>query len=150
MINHDRTALRRQMADAWSNYRDGKPVDNLQAQIGRVVEQHPEYHALLAQPDAVESAFSPDDGQINPYLHLSLHIAIDDQLRTDRPPGVAALYDRLCRATGDAHAAQHVLLERLGETLWAASRSGSPPDTATYLRALEDDLGRLTGPRSRT
>ena len=141
MFNPDRRALRQQMAQAWQRYRDGLPTDSLQSKIGRVVERHPEYHALIESPDAAEADFSPEDGQINPFLHLSLHMAIDDQLSTNRPPGIVDVFAAICRAKGDTHAAEHVLLERLGEALWQASKSGIPPDTNAYLEALRRDVG---------
>lgn len=137
--------MRRQIADAWQRFKDGLPLDGLQAQIGRVVEKHPEYHTLIEAPDAADVEFSPEDGQVNPFLHLSLHFAIDDQLRTNRPPGIVDVYRALCTATGDDHAAEHVLLERLGEALWQASRDGRPPDTQAYLAALKADAARMRG-----
>ncbi|MEO1576617.1 MAG: DUF1841 family protein [Pseudomonadota bacterium] len=143
MLNHDRSAMRRQIAEAWARFKQGLPLDGLAAQIGRVVARHPEYHALVESPDAAEADFAPEDGQVNPFLHLSLHFAIDDQLKTNRPPGIVDVFRELCEATGDEHAAEHVLLERLGEALWQASRDQRPPDIEAYLRTLKADAARL-------
>ncbi|MGH8224284.1 MAG: DUF1841 family protein, partial [Woeseiaceae bacterium] len=78
-----------------------------------------------------------------PYLHLGLHLAIRDQVATDRPPGIRALFERLAAAAGDAHAAEHGMLECLAESLWEAQRAGIMPDEKRYLEGLR----RLDGSR---
>ena len=144
MINHDRDALRQQIATAWARHKAGTPLNPLEAQIADVLDEHPEYHALIEDPDMVTQEFRPENGQINPFLHLSLHFAVRDQIRTNLPPGVRDLYQKLTVACGSAHDAEHVLLERLGEALYKSSRDGQPPDTEAYLRVLGEDLARMT------
>ena len=75
-------------------------------------------------------------GDVNPFLHLSLHLAVAEQLAIDQPPGIRAEFDRIRTATGDEHAALHAVLECLGEVLWTAQRHGTPPDAALYLDCL--------------
>jgi hypothetical protein len=70
---------------------------------------------------------------MNPFLHLSLHLAIAEQLAIDQPVGIRAEYERLVAARGDEHEALHAILECLGETLWQAQRLGGAPDEAAYL-----------------
>ena len=74
---------------------------------------------------------------VNPFLHLSLHLAVAEQLAIDQPPGIRAQFERLRTARGDEHAALHAVLECLGEVLWSAQRHGTPPDAALYLACLE-------------
>ena len=130
-------------ASAWRKHLRQEPLTALEDQIVALVALHPEYHAQLTGDDALERDYTPAQGETNPFLHMSLHLAVRDQVATDRPAGVRALFDTLCRATGDAHAAEHVMLERLAEALWSAQRSGTAPDEQAYFRALQADARRL-------
>lgn len=141
---HDqgRSGLRRRYLEAWRKYRAGTPLEPLEDQLVRVIEQHPEYHGLLEDGSgALDRDFSPEAGQSNPFLHLGLHLAVREQVATDRPAGIATLHRELARRLGDAHEAEHRMLERLGEALWLSQRTGRPPDEAAYLDALRRLLG---------
>ena len=135
--DQDRSGLRRHYLEAWRKQREGRPLEPLEHQLAAVIEQHPEYHALLEdEPEALARDYSPESGQSNPFLHLGLHLAIREQVATDRPAGIAAIHHELCRRLGDVHAAEHRMIERLGEALWLSQRTGRPPDEAAYLESL--------------
>ena len=135
--DQDRSGLRRHYLEAWRKRCAGTPLEPLEFQLVTVIEQHPEYHALL-EDDALPLArdYQPESGQANPFLHLGLHLAIREQVATDRPPGIAAVHRELARRLGDAHEAEHQMLDKLGEALWYAQRTGRPPDEAAYLESL--------------
>jgi len=138
-VFHDqgRDALRRQYVEAWRKHRAGELLEPLEHQLVTVIELHPEYHPLFeADPDAVGRDYAPESGQSNPFLHLGLHLAIREQVATDRPAGIAAVHLELSRRLGDVHAAEHRMLERLGEALWLSQRTGRPPGEAAYLESL--------------
>ena len=138
MFNPSRDEARRFLIDAWKKRREGSPLSALEAIAAGIVARHPEYHPLLEAPDgSAEREFPPEGGTVNPFLHLSLHLAVDEQIAIDQPPGIRAQYERLRVAHGDDHAAQHAVLECLAETVWAAQRHGTPPDAALYLSCLE-------------
>ncbi len=129
-----RDQLRAAYIDAWRKRRDGLPMEPLEMQIADVVELHPEYQRALEDPDStLDRDYSPEGGQSNPFLHMGLHLAVRDQLATDRPVGVRQAFDALVRKTGTTHDAEHELIECLAETLWEAQRSGLPPDEQAYL-----------------
>ncbi|MGA8031548.1 MAG: DUF1841 family protein, partial [Casimicrobiaceae bacterium] len=103
----------------------------------QLIAMHPEYHAMLETPDRhIGRDFLPEHGDVNPFLHLSLHLAVAEQLAIDQPPGIRAQFERIAAARGDPHAAAHAVLECLGEVIWQAQRSGSAPDGALYLDCL--------------
>jgi hypothetical protein len=83
----------------------------------------------------LDKEWTPEGGQTNPFLHLSLHLAIHEQVSIDQPPGIRAAYEAL-RARMDPHDAEHVLLECLGETIWRAQRAGGPMDALAYVDAV--------------
>jgi hypothetical protein len=139
-IFHDmgRDALRAMYVEAWQRHRDRLPLEPLQAQIAAVVELHPEYHAALeAGPDALARDYAAHEGRTNPFLHMGLHLAIHEQVGTDRPPGVRRVHAELTRQLGDPHVAEHRMIECLAEALWQSQRSGRAPEEAAYLAALE-------------
>ena len=140
--DQDRSSLRRQYLEAWRKHRARLPLEPLEHQLATVIEQHPEYQPLFEDdPQALGRDYGPESGQSNPFLHLGLHLAIREQVATDRPPGIAAVHRALSRQFGDAHEAEHRMLECLGEALWLSQRSGRPPDEAAYLESLRRLLG---------
>ncbi|MEC5396882.1 DUF1841 family protein [Uliginosibacterium sp. H1] len=137
MYNPSRDQARAFFADAWRKYNDKTPLTPMEDIGVRIVLLHPEYHALLADEDSLHRDFSPEDGQINPFLHLSLHLAIEEQLSIDQPPGIRAAFEMaIQRHGGEQHDALHDVLECLGETIWKAQREGKPLDAVTYVECV--------------
>lgn len=139
-VFHDqsREQLRRMYVEAWRKQRAGEALEPLEAQVARVIAEHPEYQGVLTAGEATLAAeFLPEGGAENPFLHLGLHLAIREQVATDRPPGIAAAHARLARRLGSQHEAEHEMLEVLGEALWSAQRSGTTPDEAAYLERIQ-------------
>lgn len=137
MFNPSRDEARRFLVEAWRKHREGAPVSGLEGVVVRIVALHPEYHAMLEAPDTyAHRDYRPESGETNPYLHLSLHLAIAEQLAIDQPPGIRREFERLRDARGDEHAALHAVLECLGEVMWSAQRHGTPPDAKLYLDCL--------------
>ena len=140
IFGQDRNELRQMYADAWCKRRERKPMSPLEMQIADVVEIHPEYHGDVTSNDLTRD-YSPDAGQTNPFLHMGLHLGIREQVATDRPAGIAAIFEKLAARSGDAHAAEHEMIECLAETLWEAQRDNRPPDEARYLERLQQLAG---------
>jgi hypothetical protein len=137
VFSPSREQARRFLFDTWAKQRDGAPLTPLESMALAVMLLHPEYHAQLDNPDKfLERDYLPENGETNPFLHLSLHLAIREQLSIDQPHGVLTHYRRLLAATGSEHDAEHILLECLGEMLWQAQRNRSAPDPTVYLGCL--------------
>ena len=138
MFAPTRDEVRRFFAESWSKYRRGEPLVGLEQTALEVVLLHPEYHALLENPDrGVNLEFTPEQGELNPFLHLSLHLAIEEQLSIDQPHGIRSRYEALSARLGSEHDAKHAVLECLGETVWQAQRTGTAPDEQSYLECLD-------------
>jgi hypothetical protein len=142
LFGNDRTQYRRFFQQAWAKHRERRPLEPLEAQVAELVALHPEYHAELeADEEGLEKDYSPEAGGPNPFLHLGMHLAIREQLATDRPAGIKTAFQQLASRLGDGHAAEHALMECLGEAMWNAQRSGLPPDENAYLECAKK-LGR--------
>ena len=133
MFQPSRDEVRQFFFDTWTKYRRGEPLEGLERIAIQVILLHPEYHGMLERPED----YGPESGEMNPFLHLALHLAIEEQIAIDQPRGIQAHYQRLLAKTGSEHDAKHAVLECLGETLWRAQREGAPPDEESYLECLE-------------
>lgn len=140
MFNPSRDQARRFFIDAWHKRLERLPLTPLETMAADIVAMHPEYHGMLADgsadPEVLAREWTPEQGEANPFLHLSLHLAVEEQLSIDQPPGIAAEFARLQIRLGDRHAALHEVLECLGEIVWRAQRDRSPPDGMAYLECL--------------
>lgn len=134
IFGQDRSQLRRMYADAWRKQCEGAALSPLESQIARVVEEHPEYHDAVSGD--LTRDFSVEGGQTNPFLHMSLHLGIREQVATDRPAGIAAVFGSLTRRFGDPLEAEHRMIDCLAEAMWEAQRNRAPPDEAAYLDKL--------------
>jgi hypothetical protein len=133
----NREQLRQRYLDAWRKYTARQPLEPLEAQIAAVIAEHPEYVPLLESgPQALAADYTPEAGRENPFLHMGLHLAIREQVATNRPAGITAIHQALCKRLGDAHAVEHAMLEPLAQALWEAQHSGRMPDEQSYLERL--------------
>ena len=141
MFNPSRDEARSFLFDAWRKFRAGEPLTALEAAAVEVMGRHPEYHALLEAPcKHADRDYRPEQGEANPFLHLSMHLAIGEQVSIDQPPGIRAAIEQLAGALGSSHDAEHEVMDCLGETLWQAQRTGTAPDTGVYLECLRGKL----------
>ena len=141
MFAPSRDQARQFFFDSWRKYRAGETLSALETIALQVMLLHPESHALFDDPERnLDRDYAPEHGAVNPFLHLSLHLAIEEQLSIDQPPGIRTAFERLRAKTGAEHDAKHALLECLAETLWQAQRGNTAPDQSVYLACLEQKL----------
>jgi len=137
LFTQDRNRTRDMFVSAWNKRLNEEALEPLERQIVSLLEDHPEYHALLsAGEDVLDRDYTPDGGQENPFLHLGLHLALREQVGTDRPAGIASITRSLLIKHGDGHSVEHLMIECLGEFLWDAQRQGRAPDEQAYLERL--------------
>jgi len=134
IFGQDRGELRKMYADAWQKHIAKQPMSALETQIAAVVAEHPEYHAAVS--DNLDTDYSVENGETNPYLHMGLHLGIREQIATNRPAGIRTVFEQLAAKSGDAHAAEHRMIDCLAEALWEAQQSQRPPDEQRYLECL--------------
>lgn len=135
IFGQDRDELRQMYLDAWHKARDGEVLTPLQAQIATVIDEHPEYHRAIERQQQAD--FGVEGGETNPFLHMGLHLGIREQVSTDRPTGIATVFRGLAARLGDAHQAEHLMIDCLAQVLWESQRNQQPPDETRYLEALK-------------
>ena len=137
MFSNDRNQMRQVFLQSWKKHHENQPLEPLEELVVGILSQHPEYHSLLNDEDkALSRDYLPESGETNPFLHMGMHIAIHEQLSTDRPAGIAMVFQQLVMQAGDPHVAEHQVMDCLGEMLWRAQRDGRMPDEQAYLNSL--------------
>ena len=138
LFNPSRDQVRQFFFDAWAKASQQQVLTDLEQLALDVMQSHPEYHHVLDAPEQyLDQSYFPEMGETNPFLHMSLHLSVLEQVSIDQPPGIKAAYHTLWRRHGDAVAAQHVLMECLAEAIWQAQRSGGGLDAQAYVASIE-------------
>jgi Domain of unknown function (DUF1841) len=135
MFDPNREQVRDSFFGAWRKYRCGEPLAGIESLALEVILLHPEYHDILSRPERHRDKDYVDTS--NPFLHMSLHVALEEQLSIDQPQGIAARFRVLLARCGDRHEALHQAIECLAETVWRAQRDRAAPDAGAYLSCLE-------------
>jgi hypothetical protein len=133
----ERDKLRQFYVDTWQKVRFSLPMDAMEQMVARVIELHPEYHVMLNNEKHLGNEYKPEDGETNPFLHMGMHLGLQEQVSMDRPLGIQAVYQQLGEKLRDVHDTEHAMMECLGESLWIAQRDQVEPDEQEYLRNLQ-------------
>lgn len=136
ILGDQRDRYRRVFVEAWRKHSAGEALEPLEHAIVAIIDAHPEYQEILTQSDVLVRDYSAADGDANPFLHMGMHVTIVEQITSDRPAGVRALYDELRRRFPDTHTLEHAMMRCLGESLLEAREKGTMPDEQRYLTCL--------------
>jgi hypothetical protein len=134
MFASDRNQLRKVFFDVWRKHQEHTLLEAFDTQLLDIILLHPEYHHMLEDP---ENFSAHDFAEANPFLHMSLHLALREQVSTDRPAGIKNIHTELCKKFSDLHPAEHQMIETLAQILWDAQQSGKMPDEKIYLERLK-------------
>ena len=131
MFNPTRDEVRRFFCDAWKKHHEKELLTPLESMALDIMQLHPEYHPVLDNPELAENR------EENPFLHLSLHLAVMEQLSIDQPFGIKSRFDAILRKSESRHHAFHLVMECLGEMIWQAQRQNAQLDSGVYFECLE-------------
>jgi hypothetical protein len=138
IFNPTREEVRRFFCDTWKKKNENHILDSMETIAGDWMTQHPEYHPLLADPEgALGQDYTPERAETNPFLHLSMHLSISEQISINQPPGIKEIAEKLSQKLGSMHEAQHLMMECLGQVMWEAQREGKPLNPENYLETLK-------------
>jgi hypothetical protein len=138
MFNPSRDEARNFLFEAWRKRKANELLTPLEDLVAQLIEKHPEYHDVLDKPTTYqERDYAPEHGATNPFLHLMMHLTIEEQISIDQPAGIRAHFVRLTHKFESEHDAQHRMMECLSEMIWQAQRNGTQPDATIYLHCLE-------------
>ena len=141
LFNPSRDQVRQFFFDAWAKYKKQQVLTDLEAIALQVMQMHPEYHLVLDAPERyMEQAYFPEMGETNPFLHMSLHLSVLEQVAINQPIGIAEVYQALKMKHGNEADAQHDLMDCLAESIWQAQRNGQPPNSETYMHCMQGKI----------
>jgi hypothetical protein len=142
LYNPSRDQARQFLFDAWAKFKQHSTLTDLEKIAVEVMQMHPEYHAILDAPERyMDQQYFPEMGETNPFLHISLHLSIIEQISINQPIGITQVYAKLLDKYKDKHLAQHDVLECLAETIWHAQRNNIGLNSAHYLGLLHQKIG---------
>lgn len=133
-MSEERRQMRQQFIDIWHKRQDQELLSPFEIQVLDTLYIHPEYQTLLEDPNTLDKDYTTDN---NPFLHLSLHLGVIEQLSTNRPTGIREIYQSLQKRLGDDHQAQHRLMEVMAEVIWEAQQLQQVPNDKAYLTKLK-------------
>ncbi|HMT02576.1 MAG TPA: DUF1841 family protein [Burkholderiales bacterium] len=140
MFNPSLNDVRNFFFDIYAKSLLKQPLAELEKIAYKIILEHPEYHYILENREKyIQFQWLPEIGEINPFLHLSMHLSIIEQLSINQPTGIIDLYDKLL-IKSKPHHAQHELMDCLGEMLWQAERNKTLPDINLYLTCIKKKL----------
>ena len=138
LFNPSKEEVRQFFCEAWAKQERSGILTPMESIAARWMVEHPEYHGILSDLEsAKETEYTPEKGQTNPFLHLSMHMSITEQVQIDQPPGIREASKQLSIKLDSEHEAQHKIMECLGQVLWNAQRDGAPPDMVAYVEAIK-------------
>ncbi len=138
IFNPTREEVRRFFCDTWKKRSDNQVLAPMEMIASDWMQEHPEYQDLLSDPEkSLEQDYTPERGETNPFLHLSMHLSISEQISVDQPPGIRAIAEKLTQKLGSEHEAQHAIMECLGQVMWESQREGGQLQPEKYLEALK-------------
>lgn len=138
MFVQDRKEARDYFFQVWAKHKNRLPLEPIEAIISEVILEHPEYHHYLDDMKlSSNNNFEPEQNETNPFLHMGMHIALKEQVNSDRPAGVSQLFNQLMTKSISVHDTEHKMMECLGQSLWEAQRNNNLPDENNYLECLK-------------
>jgi hypothetical protein len=138
MFGPSREQARQFFFDAWRKYQQREMLTAMEDMALEVILLHPEYQRMLEMPERYQDKdYLPEMGDTNPFLHMSMHVAIKEQLSIDQPSGIRKRFQRLLQKAGDEHVATHQLMECLAEMIWQAQRDKTALDATVYFECLD-------------
>jgi uncharacterized protein DUF1841 len=138
MFVQDRDDARNYFFEVWAKHKNNLPLEPIEAIISDVILEHPEYHHYLDdQENSSNNDFQPEQNETNPFLHMGMHIALKEQVNSDRPNGINSVFKQLMTKSISIHDAEHKMMECLGQSLWEAQRNNTLPDEYNYLECLK-------------
>ncbi len=133
MFSQDRKKQREYLADSWHKYINNIPLEPLEKQLVSIIEIHPEYHDLI---DNIDNDYFPEQGEINPFLHINLHLALRDQLSTNQPKGIKEVHQKLIKQHNDPHVVEHLMMECIAEMIYLSQKNNTAMDQESYLNCI--------------
>jgi hypothetical protein len=143
MFSPTQADVRQFFCSVYAKAQAGQPMEAIETLASLWIDEHPEYHAELANVDAaLASMLAAEEGKSNPFLHLSMHLSISEQCSIDQPRGIRQAVELLAHRRNSLHLAHHDAMDCLGKMIWESQRAGRPPDGQAYIDCVQQHATR--------
>ena len=130
--------VRRFFCAVYAKAQAQQPLEAIETIASLWIDEHPEYHAELADIDAALLTMdAADPDKTSGFLHLSMHLSLSEQCSIDQPRGIRQAVELLTARLDSLHDAHHAAMECLGTMIWESQRSGRPPDGTAYIDCVQ-------------
>lgn len=143
LLGQQRTPYREIFFSVWQKVlsaKSGEPpiLDPMEEIIATLISQHPEYHAIFAAPEQhANTEFPTNNLYENPFLHISMHLSLVEQLHCDRPKGIQACYQNLLLKTCDEHQLQHQVMDIIAAHIWDSINNNREVNDQSLLESIK-------------
>jgi hypothetical protein len=134
LYTQNRSEQRKFLASAWQKFLDKKILNPLEYQLIQVIKIHPEYHQLISN---IESDFFPEQGEVNPFLHINLHLSLKEQVSINQPHGIKNIYQKILRVSVDEHTAEHKMMDCIAQMIFSSQKNQTPMNHKNYIKCLK-------------
>jgi len=135
VFSQDRLKQREFLVSSWQKHTKAEILEPLELQLALIVQKHPEYHALI---NNINLEYFPEQGKTNPFLHINLHLALQDQLALNQPIGINDIYKKLILTHSDIHEVEHMMMECIAEMIFNSQKNNTTLDQDNYLINLKN------------
>ena len=139
LYTQDRTQQRQFLANAWQKFLNKEVLDPMEDQLTQVIDLHPEYHKLIQN---IESDYFPESGEVNPYLHINLHLSLREQLSINQPLGIKEYYQNILNKTKNPHETEHLMMDCIAQMIFSSQKNNTPMDHKAYIDCLKTQSNR--------
>ena len=137
MFQPSKEDVRNFFCTTWRKQQDSGVLTPLESIAARWIVEHTEYHDILNHPErALQTDYSVENCQTNPFLHLSMHLTLSEQIQANQPVGIREIGRELMIRMDSEHDAAHQMMECLGQFLWESAQTGEEPQMYRYLESL--------------
>ena len=137
LFNQDRKQQREFLANAWQKYNNKQLLESLEKELVSIIKIHPEYQKNI---NNIDSEYLLEQGVVNPFLHINLHLALREQLSIEQPKGIREIYQKILDIHKDTHEAEHLMMDCIAQMIFLSQKNNTPIDKVTYLDCLKKQI----------
>jgi hypothetical protein len=133
-----RQIFRKTINKVWNTIKEGHSVDlNEEDQrLYLTLLEHQEYQQYFENEDLLDGSECPESVGFNPFLHISLHQMVEEQLASETPVEAALLCESIEKNGLSRHDAIHVIIMILIHMIFDAFKNNKLFDNERYQRLL--------------
>ncbi|MHB1286016.1 MAG: DUF1841 family protein [Leptospirales bacterium] len=116
--------------------RKTEELEGEDAKIASIMAAHPELDPFWSLGEASASPQEVDGQMVNPFVHVTLHLVVENQIEREYPQEVKKTFMRLVEQGDTEHDALHSIISVYANLYFRALRKGQSFDESEYTMTL--------------